>query len=92
MKTKEELQEELDDLSSQLAANHAKLSAIGVFTEANVKLRDELAALRTQNAALLAVVKEALQNCSIDNHAGADDFMCHFCNKARVVLAAAKGE
>jgi len=41
---------------------------------------------------LLDVVKMALLNCCIDNHAGADDFTCVFCNAARAVIAKATGE
>jgi hypothetical protein len=43
-----------------------------------------------RTATLEAFTREALMNCSIDNHGGADDFECAFCNKARALLAGAK--
>jgi hypothetical protein len=32
------------------------------------------------------VVRQALLNCSLDNHSGSDDLTCEFCNSCREVL------
>jgi hypothetical protein len=56
--------------------------------ESDLKLTESLQVrpLRERVVELEAFVREALMNCSIDNHGGGEDMDCEFCAKGGALL------